>query len=469
MAITRHLFLLFTLLLFTGLSINTYAGPVIVPDVVDTPEADARTTIEEAGLTVGNVSNENSETIVAGNVISQDPAAGTEVEAESAVDLVVSDGPAPVIVPDVVDLSLADATTTLNAAGLDLGNTSEQSDETVPEGDVISQDPAAGTEVAAGSEVDLVISSGPAPVTVPSVTGLNLADATSALEADDLVVGNTSEQSDETVPEGDVISQDPAAGTEVEAGSAVDLVISTGPATVPATVPNVVDDSLAVATGKIEAADLVVGNTSEQSSETVPEGDVISQDPVGGTEVEAGSAVDLVISSGPSGGDNITIDGCDTGVPLGEEIQANIDQCEANATNHGQFVRCVAIFTKADGVPQSDRKGIMKCAAHSSIDGSEPTALSEGGNVPDNNTGTPAPSSFAATIQNVTIDGTDTGVGDSDGSIQASVDACAASATSHRKFVKCVGKVAKSLKRSGDITKREKKRMKKAAKKSSIG
>jgi hypothetical protein len=117
----------------------------------------------------------------------------------------------------------------------------------------------------------------------------------------------------------------------------------------------------------------------------------------------------------------------------------------------------------------------MKCAAHSSIDGPGSTALSEGGNVPDNTTGTPAPSSSAssqssvAAIRNVTIDGRDTGVADSDGSIQASVEACADSAASHRKFVKCVGKVAKSLKRSGDITKREKKRMKKAAKKSSIG
>lgn len=70
-----------------------------------------------------------------------------------------------------------------------------------------------------------------------------------------------------------------------------------------------------------------------------------------------------------SGGDNIEIDGCDTGVQDPGGIQAGIDQCEANASNHGQFVRCVAIFTKAEGVPQSDRKGIMKCAAHSSIDG----------------------------------------------------------------------------------------------------
>jgi len=63
----------------------------------------------------------------------------------------------------------------------------------------------------------------------------------------------------------------------------------------------------------------------------------------------------------------------------------------------------------------------------------------------------------------------DTGVADSDGSIQARVDACAASATSKRKFAKCVGKAAKSLKRSGVISKSEKKALKRAAKRSGIG
>jgi beta-lactam-binding protein with PASTA domain len=303
MAITRHLFQLFILLLFTGLSINTYAGPVIVPNVVDTSLADATTTIEEEGLVVGNVTNANSDTIVDGNVISQDPVDGTEVAAESAVDLVISDGPAP--------------------------------------------------------------------VTVPNVTGLSLADATSALAAADLVVGTTSDQSSDTVPAGDVISQSPAGGTEVAAGSAVNLVISTGQALV--TVPNVVGDSLAVATGKITAADLVVGTTTDQSSDTVTAGDVISQNPAGDTEVEAGSAVNLVISTGPaSGDDTVMIGDCDTGVedPSGN-IQAGIDACEADASNHGQFVRCTAIFTRglsSDGIiSQADRRPIMNCAAQSSI------------------------------------------------------------------------------------------------------
>ncbi|HAJ91698.1 MAG TPA: hypothetical protein DCO71_03600, partial [Gammaproteobacteria bacterium] len=306
----------------------------------------------------------------------------------------------------------------------------------------------------------------------PDVVGDTLAVATGKITAANLVVGNKSNQSDPNVPAGSVISQNPAAGATANEGDAVDLVISTGPATVPTTVPDVVGDTLAVATGKITAANLVVGNKSNQSDPNVPAGSVISQNPAAGATANEGDAVDLVISTGPSGGDNVIIDGCDTGVSDPGGIQAGIDQCEVDASNHGLFVRCVAIFTKAEGVPQSDRKGIMKCAAHSSIDGGSGSTVPS--SIPDN-TGAPVASSSGssqssvAATRNVTMGGSDTGVGDSDGSIQARVDACVASATSQRKFVKCVGKAAKSLKRSGAISKSEKKALKRAAKRSGFG
>jgi hypothetical protein len=80
--------------------------------------------------------------------------------------------------------------------------------------------------------------------------------------------------------------------------------------------------------------------------------------------------INVPLSGSGSGGDTIMIDGCDTGVEDPGGIQAGIDACAVDASNHGLFVRCVAIFTRAEGIPQEDRKGIMKCAAHSSIDGS---------------------------------------------------------------------------------------------------
>jgi hypothetical protein len=94
---------------------------------------------------------------------------------------------------------------------------------------VISQNPGAGASVAAGSAVNLVVSTGPAPVNVPNVVGLTQAAATTAITNAGLVVGAVTQQPSNAVPAGSVISQNPSAGTSVAAGSAVDLVVSTGP------------------------------------------------------------------------------------------------------------------------------------------------------------------------------------------------------------------------------------------------
>ncbi|MCU0963206.1 MAG: PASTA domain-containing protein, partial [Pirellulaceae bacterium] len=133
-------------------------------------------------------------------------------------------------VPNVVGLTQAAAATAITNAGLVVGTVTQQSSNAVPAGSVISQNPGAGVSVAAGSGVDLVISTGPAPVNVPNVVGLTQAAATTAITNAGLVVGTVTQQSSNAVPAGSVISQNPSAGTSVAAGSAVDLVISTGPA-----------------------------------------------------------------------------------------------------------------------------------------------------------------------------------------------------------------------------------------------
>jgi PASTA domain/Dockerin type I domain len=138
-------------------------------------------------------------------------------------------------------------------------------------------------------------------VTVPNVVNDTLAAATTAITAVGLVVGTTSTQSSTTVASGSVISQDPAAGASAPSGSAVNLVLSSGPPLV--TVPNVVNDTLATATGALTTADLVVGTTTKKTSPTVPAGSVISQDPAAGAKIVAGSAVNLVVSTGGLRGD----------------------------------------------------------------------------------------------------------------------------------------------------------------------
>jgi subtilisin family serine protease len=134
----------------------------VVPDVVGLTQALAEATINATNLTVGTVSNANNDTVPAGDVISQNPAPGTDVLVSSAVDLVVSLGPALVTVPDVVGETQALAEATINATNLTVGTVSNANSDTAPAGDVISQNPAPGTDVLVGSAVDLVVSLGPA-------------------------------------------------------------------------------------------------------------------------------------------------------------------------------------------------------------------------------------------------------------------------------------------------------------------
>jgi len=99
------------------------------------------------------------------------------------------------------------------------------------------------------------------------------------------------------VAAGNVISQDPASGSSAAQGSSVNLVISSGPQMV--TVPNVEELAQDAATGAITGAKLTVGTVTQQTSDTVATGKVISQDPTSGSSVAQGSPVNLVISSGP--------------------------------------------------------------------------------------------------------------------------------------------------------------------------
>jgi 6-phosphogluconolactonase (cycloisomerase 2 family) len=104
-----------------------------------------------------------SNSVAAGDVISESPAAGTNVAAGSAVNLTVSTGAGGVAVPNVVGDTQGAATTAITGAGLKVGTVTMTSSNSVPAGKVISENPGAGTVVAAGSAVNLTVSNGPPP------------------------------------------------------------------------------------------------------------------------------------------------------------------------------------------------------------------------------------------------------------------------------------------------------------------
>jgi hypothetical protein len=132
------------------------------------------------------------------------------------------------------------------------------------------------------------------PPVVPNVVGMTQAAASAAITGAGLTVSLTNEYNN-TVAAGLVISQNPVGGTTVNIGSSVNLVISLGKPVV----PNVVGMTQAAATTAITSVDnLTAGTVTQAYSNTVAAGNVISQNPVGGTAVNIGSSVNLVISLG---------------------------------------------------------------------------------------------------------------------------------------------------------------------------
>jgi eukaryotic-like serine/threonine-protein kinase len=159
------------------------AGPrqVTVPDVTDGDVGDAEDAIVDVGLVLGDVGRAYDEEVPSGRVLSSDPAAGEVVDETTAVDLVVSRGPAPREVPDLRSLTLSEAQDALRAVGLQ-GEVSGREYSDAPEGQVIAQSPGRGNEVDRGATVGLTLSDGPAPVTVPNVRGQLRDEAVETLE-----------------------------------------------------------------------------------------------------------------------------------------------------------------------------------------------------------------------------------------------------------------------------------------------
>jgi hypothetical protein len=137
--------------------------------------------------------------------------------------------PQPTIVPNVVGLTLAAASTLIASAGLAQGFVTTQNSLSVPSGEVISQNPLAGVTAMTGSMVSLVISSGPGGIVVPSVMGLTQIAAITALEAAGFVLIELNVVYNSPVANGLVCGQNPSAGTVSQITVVQMIYVSQGP------------------------------------------------------------------------------------------------------------------------------------------------------------------------------------------------------------------------------------------------
>ena len=207
-------------------------------------------------------------------------------------------------VPDVVGEDFETAERALTNDGFTVLDPVEKTDPDAPEGEVIAQDPAGGSDADKGAEVTLTVSSGPDQVTIPQLTGFSYQEAKQLLESDKYGLEVKKNEQQSSAPENEVINSNPPGGSKVDKGATVTLLVSQGQATVPNVVGMDVDD----AENALENAGLKA-STNEESSDTVPEGQVIAQSVPQGQQRPRGSTVELTVSSGPEGGGDVDSDG----------------------------------------------------------------------------------------------------------------------------------------------------------------
>ena len=204
------------------LEVSGGPGTVRVPTVRGLPQAVAIEALDKRDLKA-TVDRRPSESIEKGIAVRTVPAAGEEVERGERVQLFVSSGPEQVEVPDVTGLSRDSAEDLLAGAGLESAVEERESQE--PEDDVISQNPAAGTEVDRGSTVTITVSTGIETVSVPNVVGLNRRDAVAQLREVGLVGAPREVDVTDASEDGVVTDQRPAAGIELEEGKQVVIMV----------------------------------------------------------------------------------------------------------------------------------------------------------------------------------------------------------------------------------------------------
>ena len=255
----------------------------VVPTVTGTLE-EARSTLGSAGLASEPV-EQYDEQVPAGTVVGTEPGAGEQIRKGGTVTVLVSRGSEFTLAPDLVGRGVEEAGTVLAAEDLTVApDPAQEFSETVPEGGIVSQAPAAGERVKRGTEVVVVVSRGREPIPVPAVTGQDRAAAEQALTDAGLSPSVTEEFSD-AVAAGLVISQAPADGTLFR-GDEVALVVSKGPPLVE--VPQVRGRQLDEARRALEAAGLVV-----EVRRLVENGfgTVLGTNPGAGQQVPRGSTV----------------------------------------------------------------------------------------------------------------------------------------------------------------------------------
>lgn len=201
---------------------------VTVPDLRERSVAAAREHVSARGLRLTVRDSVFSESVPKGHIVEQAPTPGQRIKRARRVFVDVSQGLRMYEVPDVTGGSQREAGLQIDSHQLRLGSVRYASHSAIPAGVVIRQSPAGGEDVARGTRVDLVVSSGSpfAPKRVPDLIGLQVSVVDDSLLKYEMQLGTVSDRLAELVPPGQILSQFPEPGTGVPPGTTIDLVVS---------------------------------------------------------------------------------------------------------------------------------------------------------------------------------------------------------------------------------------------------
>ncbi|HEX4109173.1 MAG TPA: Stk1 family PASTA domain-containing Ser/Thr kinase [Solirubrobacteraceae bacterium] len=263
---------------------------VVVPSVVGQQQSAAVDSLLSAGLRP--MSQTVIDSVPAGQVIHESPAAGVRVKKNTLVTLTVSQGPGSAGVPDVAGQTEAKAEQAMKAAGF-LYTVQPLASATVAAGKVVGTTPPASVAVQLGSTVSIDVSTGPSSLTVVPVVGDQLVGARELLQSEGFTVNVVQQPSSQAA--GIVLSQSPSGGASAHQGSTVTLTVAKAEPMI--SVPDVVGRGPFRAGQVLDQAGLTESITHQATTVPSQNDHVISQTPIAGSKAKSGSAVTIVVGS----------------------------------------------------------------------------------------------------------------------------------------------------------------------------
>ena len=288
--------ILFGILYVSGI-IGGGGKEVVVPDVKGMSYSEAKEVLEEKGLKIEKADEPiASQKIEKGKIVSQTPSKNSKVKKGRTVRVILSAGNTELKVPDLKGLSYNEAKTLLSEMGLQISKGDEVDSDSISEGLIASQYPAAKTKVDKGDIITVNISRGKKDAVIPKLVGTKFTsenDISEILSKYGYKLGKVSYEESYETP-GTIIKQSPDAGTTAEKKTTVDIVISKAKSK--ATVPNLTGMTYDQAESALQSLGFNIGRVTEEENNGFTAGTVFKQYPAANSEYQTGSTVDIWIA-----------------------------------------------------------------------------------------------------------------------------------------------------------------------------